>query len=156
MQIRNPVQVIKKKIFDRIEYKIKWNTGSITYEPMTELTPQMLYLVNQWELIQHQKKREKLGEKSNQKIQKITRLQQKNEMQLEEIQVQSKKIISHKERIVENGVVKEARKISGKIEFLIMLKDEQELRWTNLEEVKSRIPIALCDYLLQRIKFNGK
>lgn len=29
-----------------------------------------------------------------------------------------------------------------------MLKEEQEFRWTNLEEVKTRIPIALCDYLL--------
>ncbi|CAD8140134.1 unnamed protein product [Paramecium pentaurelia] len=156
MQIRHPIQVIKKKVINRIEYKIKWNTGTITYEPMTELTPELLQLVNQWELIQHSNKKEKIIEKSDQKTLKITRQQQKNSMQLEEIKPQPKQLIPHRERLVENGVVKEARKIQGKIEFLIMLKDEQELRWTNLEEVKTRIPIALCDYLLQRIKFSGK
>lgn len=42
MQIKHPVLVLKKKVKERIEYKIKWSTGSITYEPMVELTPEML------------------------------------------------------------------------------------------------------------------
>ncbi|CAK74956.1 unnamed protein product (macronuclear) [Paramecium tetraurelia] len=156
MQIRYPIEVIKKKIVTRIEYKIRWNTGTITYEPMTDLTPEILQIVNQWELKQNKKKKRIIVGKSNKKTQKITRKQQNNIMPLEEIPPQNQKSIPHRERIVENGVVKEARKISGKIEFQIMLKEEQELRWTNLEEVKTRIPIALCDYLLQRIKFSGK
>ncbi|CAD8132659.1 unnamed protein product [Paramecium octaurelia] len=156
MQIRYPIEVIKKKIATRIEYKIRWNTGTVTYEPMTDLTPELLQIVNQWELKQNKKKKGKIIVKGNKKTQKITRQQQNNIVQLEEIPTQNKKPIPHRERIVENGVVKEARKISGKIEFQIMLKEEQELRWTNLEEVKARIPVALCDYLLQRIKFSGK
>jgi lysyl-tRNA synthetase class I len=39
MQEKYPIEIIKRKVTSRIEYKMRWNTGSITYEPMVELTP---------------------------------------------------------------------------------------------------------------------
>ncbi|CAD8053665.1 unnamed protein product [Paramecium sonneborni] len=44
---------------------------------MTELRPELLNLINQWELTQNQKKKEKLNEKRDMKTLKISCLQQK-------------------------------------------------------------------------------
>ncbi|CAK87995.1 unnamed protein product (macronuclear) [Paramecium tetraurelia] len=151
MQIKHPVQVLKKKVEERIEYKIQWNTGSITYEPMIELTPEMLSLVNQWELEEHYKKNSKSSEKIESKTMKIVE-EQLNQM----MEVEKPKLTPHKERSSEKGYVKSLRKNEGRIEFWIYIHEEGIERWVSLEEVKSRIPIALCDYLLQKIKFGGK
>ncbi|CAD8144925.1 unnamed protein product [Paramecium octaurelia] len=151
MQIKHPVLVLKKKVKERIEYKIKWNTGSITYEPMVELTPEMLSLVNQWELKEHSKMNVKSIEKNNTKITKIIEEQLRYKMEVEK-----PNLSPHKERSSEKGYVKSLRKNDGRIEFWIYIHDEGIERWVTLEEVKNRMPIALCDYLLQKIKFGGK
>lgn len=46
MLSKKPVHVLKKKLYpDLIMYKIAWSNGSITYDPMTQLTPEMLEIV---------------------------------------------------------------------------------------------------------------
>ncbi|CAD8056851.1 unnamed protein product [Paramecium sonneborni] len=151
MHTKHPVSVLKKKVDERIEYKIKWNTGSITYEPMVELTPEMLIIVSQWELQEHQKKNMKSNEKINQKRNKIIEEQQKQRMEIEK-----PKVLPHKERSSEKGYVKSLRKNDGRIEFWIYIHEEGIERWVSLEELKNRMPIALCDFLLQKVKFGGK
>ncbi|CAK58294.1 unnamed protein product (macronuclear) [Paramecium tetraurelia] len=151
MQIKHPVLILKKKVKERIEYKIKWNTGTITYEPMVELTPEMLRLVNEWELQEHYSKNGKSIEKNNTKITKIIEEQLKYRMEVEK-----PKLTPHKERSSEKGYVKSLRKNDGRIEFWIYIHDEGIERWVTVEEVKNRMPIALCDYLLQKVKFGGK
>lgn len=43
---RVPVKVLKKKITSKnILYKMEWENGSITYEPLADLTPQMMPLI---------------------------------------------------------------------------------------------------------------
>ncbi|CAD8059827.1 unnamed protein product [Paramecium sonneborni] len=153
MHTKHPVLVLKKKVDERIEYKIKWNTGSITYEPMVELTPEMLEIVSQWELQEHQKKNMKSDEKMNQKRTKIVEEQIKQRIEVEKPKVS---LSPHLERKSEKGYVKSLRKNDGRIEFWIYIHEEGIERWVSLEEVKNRMPIALCDYLLQKVKFGGK
>jgi hypothetical protein len=52
--------------------------------------------------------------------------------------------------------VKSIRKNGNDIEFLVLLKSEGIEKWVGLEEVKMTIPVALCDYLLLKVKFGGK
>lgn len=49
-----PIELLKKKVQDNtIYYKFKWNNGAISIEPMSQLTPQLLELVHQYELKQY-------------------------------------------------------------------------------------------------------
>ncbi|CAD8100506.1 unnamed protein product [Paramecium sonneborni] len=49
-----PIELIKKKVNQNtIAYKFKWSNGTISIEPMSQLTPQMLELVHKYELQQH-------------------------------------------------------------------------------------------------------
>ncbi|CAD8086445.1 unnamed protein product [Paramecium primaurelia] len=49
-----PIELIKKKVQENtISYKFRWNNGTISIEPMIQLTPQLLELVHQYELRQY-------------------------------------------------------------------------------------------------------
>ncbi|CAD8185407.1 unnamed protein product [Paramecium pentaurelia] len=49
-----PIELIKKKVQENtISYKFRWNNGTISIEPMIQLTPQLLELVHQYELKQY-------------------------------------------------------------------------------------------------------
>lgn len=80
-------------------------------------------------------------------------MEQLKQLELKEPEPKKK---PHKPRDTQKGVVKSMRKSEGKIEFLIIMKDEGYERWASLEEVSKRIPVAVCDYLLQKVKFGGK
>ncbi|CAD8142072.1 unnamed protein product [Paramecium pentaurelia] len=108
---------------------------------MIQFKPDMFQLINQWGLEQHQKKNLKSSQKINLKTTKIIEEQLKQSMEIEK-----QKLIPHKERSSEKGT----------IEFLIYTHDECIERLVTLEEDKNRIPIVLCDYLLQKIKFGRK
>ncbi|CAD8178503.1 unnamed protein product [Paramecium octaurelia] len=56
-----PIELIKKKVQDNtISYKFKWNNGTISIEPMSQLTPQLLELVHQYELNQYYETQKKV------------------------------------------------------------------------------------------------
>jgi hypothetical protein len=51
MNAKRPVELLKKKVSpDSIMYKFKWSNNSVSIEPMTQLTPDMLVLVHEYEL----------------------------------------------------------------------------------------------------------
>ena len=53
MNTKRPVELLKKKVSpDAIMYKFKWSNNSVSIEPMTQLTPDMLVLVHEYELRQ--------------------------------------------------------------------------------------------------------
>ncbi|CAD8197602.1 unnamed protein product [Paramecium octaurelia] len=56
-----PIELIKKKFYEHtIAYKFKWSNGTISIEPMNQLTPQMLELVHEYELQQYYQTQKKV------------------------------------------------------------------------------------------------
>ncbi|CAD8048376.1 unnamed protein product [Paramecium primaurelia] len=108
---------------------------------MIEFKPDMFQLINQWGQEQNQKKNLKSSQKINLKTTKIIQEQLKQSMEVEKQQ-----LILHKKRSSEKGT----------IEYLIYTHDEGIERLVTLKEVKNSVTIALCDYLLQKIKFGRK
>ncbi|CAK88651.1 unnamed protein product (macronuclear) [Paramecium tetraurelia] len=65
--IKFPTELIKKKVYEHtIAYKFKWSNGTISIEPMNQLTPQMLELVHEYEMQQYHQIHKKVKLNSHQ------------------------------------------------------------------------------------------
>ncbi|CAK87235.1 unnamed protein product (macronuclear) [Paramecium tetraurelia] len=83
-----PIELIKKKVQDNtITYKFKWNNGTISIEPMSQLTPQLLELVHQYELKQYYetKKKVKLNQTEASSSNEFPPLPSKNVTKIDQI-----------------------------------------------------------------------
>ncbi|CAD8059418.1 unnamed protein product [Paramecium sonneborni] len=183
MYIKHPIELLKKKVnADSISYKFKWSNNSVSIEPFTQLTQEMLVLVNNYELkqlgydpqepkpskhikldsqntkcIEEQKKEGRPSERSD-KILDKTPEKQKQSKDSDSIQTNinsASNSIAHKPRKSKNCQVKSVRHNDGKIEFLVSFDDSTETKWTSLDEMKIKAPLAVCEFLLGKVKYGG-
>ncbi|CAD8044689.1 unnamed protein product [Paramecium primaurelia] len=199
MNSKHPVELLKKKIDpEAIMYKFRWSNNSVSIEPMTQLTPEMLVLVHDYELkqlghdpqepkpqkhikqdtqvitqINNGKKQEeqKKEKKSNDKIEKVDKTekivekpQEKHqEKQKQQQQQKDPDIIPnnntgngpHKPRKSKPCQVKQVRHDNGRVDFLVCFEDSADQKWISLDEMKEKSPVAVCEFLLGKVKYGG-
>ncbi|CAK75146.1 unnamed protein product (macronuclear) [Paramecium tetraurelia] len=192
MNIKHPVELLKKKIDpEAIMYKFRWSNNSVSIEPMTQLTPEMLVLVHDYELKQlghdpqepkpqkhikqdtqpitqfangkkpEEQKREK---KSNEKVDKAEKVvekpQEKQKQQLSQKDLDNALNNNigngpHKPRKSKPCQVKQVRHDNGRVDFLVCFEDSADQKWISLDEMKEKAPVAVCEFLLGKVKYGG-
>ncbi|CAD8056480.1 unnamed protein product [Paramecium sonneborni] len=181
MNTKHPIELLKKKVnADSISYKFKWNNNSVSIEPFTQLTQEMLILVNNYELRQlgydpqepkpskhikqdtengkqlEEKRERRHSEKSDKTLDKPSQ-KQKQSKDTDSIQanINSVSITSHKPRKSKPCQVKSVKHDNGKIEFLVCFDDSTETKWVTLDEMKEKAPLAICEFLLGKVKYGA-
>ncbi|CAD8133043.1 unnamed protein product [Paramecium octaurelia] len=192
MNSKHPVELLKKKIDpEAIMYKFRWSNNSVSIEPMTQLTPEMLVLVHDYELkqlghdpqepkpqkhikqdtqpitqIANAKKPEeqKKEKKSNDKVDKAEKVvekpQEKQKQQLPQKDLDNTLNNNvgngpHKPRKSKLCQVKQVRHDNGRVDFLVCFEDSADQKWISLDEMKEKAPVAVCEFLLGKVKYGG-
>ncbi|CAD8144541.1 unnamed protein product [Paramecium octaurelia] len=181
MNIKHPIELIKKKVnSDGITYKFRWSNNSVSIEPMTQLTQEMLVLVNDYELRnlgfdpqepkpqkhikqdsqmirqpEEQKRERRQSEKRDKSLDKAPE-KQKQAKDSDSVQTNNTTgNTAHKPRKSKPCQVKSVKHDCGRIEFFVCFDDSTESKWVSLEEMKEKAPLAVCEFLLGKVKYGG-